>query len=88
MHDPVQIAQITFELFGIRLPILYEEFTLKLLCIRNAFTHNNGMMGGEYIKLNYQDVKNVHKIFIALVNGYVNKVIEETDAALAAMDET
>ena len=85
LHDPIQISRLSDKLFGLKMPTIKNEFSKKLLDIRNAFTHNNGYLGGEYVKPSYHDVKTVHHLFIALINGYVNSITKNSDVDLESM---
>jgi hypothetical protein len=85
LYDPIQINRITDILFGLKMPAVDSKLFDNLIKLRNAFTHNNGYLGGEYVKLNYQDIKNVYIIFNNLINGYVNSILKESDLNLTLM---
>ncbi|MBW3516833.1 hypothetical protein KO537_19280 [Shewanella sp. NKUCC01_JLK] len=85
LHDPIQISRLSERLFGLKMPTIKNDFSKKLLELRNAFTHNNGYLGGEYVKPSYHDAKTVHHLFVALVNGYVNSITKNADVDLESM---
>ncbi len=86
LHDPIQISRLSEQLFGLKMPtIKNNDLCRKLLGLRNAFTHNNGYLGGEYLKPSCHDVKICHQIFVDLVNGYVNSITKNADLDLESM---
>ncbi|QYJ77514.1 hypothetical protein [Shewanella acanthi] len=85
LHDPIQISRLSDALFGLKMPTIKNDFSKKLLDLRNAFTHNNGYLGGQYVKPSHQDVKTVHYLFVALINGYVNSITKSSEVDLELM---
>lgn len=85
LHDPSQISRLSEVLFGLKMPTIENEISKKLLEIRNAFTHNNGYLGGEYVKPSYYDTKTVHHLYATLVNGYVNSINKHADVDLKSI---
>lgn len=39
LHDPIQISRLSERLFGLKMPTIKNDFSKKLLELRNAFTH-------------------------------------------------
>ncbi|MEL4418981.1 hypothetical protein [Shewanella algae] len=76
LHDPIQIARIVNALFKLPFPRPRDEFIIKVLEIRNAFTHNNGKLNGEKISLSVSDFLFVFHFFDSIVAAYLDKLVK------------
>lgn len=76
LHDPIQIARIVGALFNLPFPRPRDEFIIKVLEIRNNFTHNNGKLNGEKISLSVSDFLVVFRFFDSIVAAYLSKLVK------------
>lgn len=79
LHDPMQIANIAEQLFGLKMPILRREHAEKLLEQRNLFTHHGGISNGESVKITSHYLLRVYNVIYKLINGYVGAIKSHAD---------
>jgi len=79
LHDPVQIANIAALLFGLKMPILKQAHTEKLLEQRNLFTHHGGVSDGESVDITSSYLLGVYDAIYRLINGYVSAIKSHAD---------
>jgi len=82
LHDPIQIANISRILFGLKMPVLEKEYNEKLLKIRNLFTHNGGLLDGKPINMTTEYVTHAYELIYELINAYVYTIKKDADEFL------
>ncbi|NMD50875.1 hypothetical protein HG547_04415 [Shewanella sp. DNRA4] len=75
LHDPIKVARIAEALFGLPFPKPSNGLIIKILEIRNAFTHNNGKVKDEKIILTINDFLSALDIFDEIVIAYLNELV-------------
>lgn len=75
LHDPIQIARIVDALFKLPFPKPRDELIIKILKVRNAFTHNNGKINDKKITLTVHDFLGVFDMFDEIVAAYLDKLV-------------
>ncbi len=74
LHDPIQIANIAALLFGLKMPVLKQAHTERLLEQRNLFTHHGGVSDSESVEITSGYLLGAYNVIYRLINGYVGAI--------------